>query len=277
MTLHVEFDHTDDDIVGSIVLDGELDDDDDDDDQQNDNNNNNGSTQQRERKKQFRFSSAHDIVLLREANPGMPIDARRCRERTLLLLQHFERDGGGGDESTTRRDGATSQLNEAERLERNELCETVLEMRKVGEALRQEGGVLAFEQNQLPTHGTGKRASDASNSLPPNKRARPGAVASLPIASHVSPEMLLFLRNRQEQELKRDELDLRRKELKAKELRLELDREKLEQEREAQNARLELDKQRQDAEQAERNERFKFETEERRLLVELLRRTLGGR
>lgn len=133
--------------------------------------------------------------------------------------------------------------------------------------------VIAFH---TPT-GTGKRASDASNSLPPNKRARPGAVASLPIASHVSPEMLLFLRNRQEQELKRDELDLRRKELKAKELRLELDREKLEQEREAQNARLELDKQRQDAEQAERNERFKFETEERRLLVELLRRTLGGR
>nr|XP_046266352.1 uncharacterized protein si:dkey-45d16.4 isoform X1 [Scatophagus argus] len=243
------------------------------------------------RKRQVRFSARHDIILLREViaqnpfaskEPGriwarvgeiitaalqdenFEVDARRCRERTMLLLDYYKKQ----DFPSLRRFGT-------ERLyaQKEDLLHEVLE-------LEAEKGLLAGGENtKYQEDDLRKRAIEEIN-LPeqdkPNINITLTPTAADPEEDHegmaeisAAPmakrpcqcccqtysEILSFLEKRSEaeQRLREEELALRREEL------------------EVQRSKIALERERLGAERKERERRFELESQERQVILDLLK------
>ncbi|XP_068178455.1 trichohyalin [Antennarius striatus] len=239
------------------------------------------------RKRQVRFSARHDIILLREViaqnpfaskEPGrvwahvgeiitaalhdesFEVDARRCRERTMLLLDYYKKQ----DFPSLRRFGT-------ERLyaQKEDLLHEVLE-------LEAEKGLLVSREN---TKSQEDELINQTMELP--EQSKPNiTVTQIPTAEaeedgeritelSVSPmakrpcqcccqtysEILSFLEKRSEaeQRLREEELSLRREEL------------------EIQRSKIALERERLGAERKERERRFELESQERQVILDLLK------
>ncbi|XP_053565259.1 trichohyalin [Bombina bombina] len=262
------------------------------------------------RKRQVRFTAQHDIMLLREVihqNPfsvreagqvwalvaeemnnalrgeGFEVDARRCRERTALLLDYYKRQNFTG----LRRCGTESLC-----MEKEDLLQAVLELEAekraaeprhrdppqdtltvtIGEDTLREmpEEALAFP-NLYPspyinpsahTVARGTQCSTSSSTpatdlkqeeenlgeRPSKKRACEGCCGAYArILQH------LERRSEAEQRLREEELVLRREEL------------------QLQRERAAIERERQEAESRERERRFELEREERHVILDILR------
>ncbi|XP_051751831.1 uncharacterized protein si:dkey-45d16.4 isoform X1 [Ctenopharyngodon idella] len=244
------------------------------------------------RKRQVRFSARHDILLLREViaqNPftskesgriwarvgeiitatlqdeNFEVDGRRCRERTMLLLDYYKKQ----DFASLRRFGT-------ERLyaQKEDLLHEVLE-------LEAEKNLLASGESKYQDEELRKRALEELSSPEPDKSsvmsvttAPPAVVASpdpeeqeeaeltAPTAKRpcqcccqTYSEILSFLEKRfeAEQSLREEEMALRREELDIQRSKISLDRERL------------------GAERKERERRFELESQERQVILDLLK------
>ncbi|XP_029012324.1 uncharacterized protein si:dkey-45d16.4 isoform X2 [Betta splendens] len=251
------------------------------------------------RKRQVRFSARHDIILLREViaqnpfgtkEPGriwarvgeiitaalqdenFEVDARRCRERTMLLLDYYKKQ----DFPSLRRFGT-------ERLyaQKEDLLHEVLE-------LEAEKGLLASSEGakyqddeirkrtieELPaedkpivcisqTLTAGKTASTQWTVLKPEEdreemaemSAAPTAKRPCQCCCQTYSEILSFLEKRSEaeQRLREEELSLRREEL------------------EIQRSKIALERERLGAERKEKERRFELESQERQVILDLLK------
>ncbi|XP_021423741.1 scaffold attachment factor B1 [Oncorhynchus mykiss] len=251
------------------------------------------------RKRQVRFSARHDILLLREViaqNPfcskesgriwarvgeiitaalqdeSFEVDARRCRERTMLLLDYYKKQ----DFPSLRRFGT-------ERLyaQKEDLLHEVLE-------LEAEKGLLASGESKYQDEELRKRALEELASLPEQDKpiiistqtgqpkvpmtpepeeeqedlAELSLVSAAPMAKQpcqcccqTYSEILSFLEKRSEaeQRLREEELSLRREEL------------------EIQRSKIMLERERLGAERKERERRFELESQERQVILDLLK------
>ncbi|XP_072239977.1 uncharacterized protein [Leuresthes tenuis] len=244
------------------------------------------------RKRQVRFSARHDIILLREViaqNPfaskesgriwarvgeiisaalqeeNFEVDARRCRERTMLLLDYYKKQ----DFSSLRRFGT-------ERLyaQKEDLLHEVLE-------LEAEKGLLAGgesakyqdeEQRDRPIEELTLAEQDKPDinqtptAEPEEEREQlaeiSAALSAAPTAKRpcqcccqTYSEILSFLEKRSEaeQRLREEELALRREELEIQRSKIALERERLE------------------ADRKERERRFDLESQERQVILDLLK------
>ncbi|XP_067315540.1 trichohyalin isoform X3 [Pseudorasbora parva] len=215
------------------------------------------------RKRQVRFSARHDILLLRE-DENFEVDGRRCRERTMLLLDYYKKQ----DFASLRRFGT-------ERLyaQKEDLLHEVLE-------LEAEKNLLVSGENKYQDEELRKRALEELSSPEPDKStvlsvsAPPAVVASpepeeqeeaeltAPTAKQpcqcccqTYSEILSFLEKRfeAEQSLREEEMALRREEL------------------EIQRSKIALDRERLGAERKERERRFELESQERQVILDLLK------
>ncbi|XP_041641937.1 scaffold attachment factor B1 [Cheilinus undulatus] len=240
------------------------------------------------RKRQVRFSARHDIILLREVitqnpfsskEPGriwarvgeiitaalqdenFEVDARRCRERTMLLLDYYKKQ----DFPSLRRFGT-------ERLyaQKEDLLHEVLELEA------EKGLVVSGENTKYQDDEQRKRAIEEL-SLPeqdkPNIPLSPAAepeeereamadLSAAPMAKRpcqcccqTYSEILSFLEKRSEaeQRLREEELALRREEL------------------EIQRSKIALERERLGADRKERERRFELESQERQVILDLLK------
>ncbi|XP_061590690.1 uncharacterized protein si:dkey-45d16.4 isoform X1 [Cololabis saira] len=240
------------------------------------------------RKRQVRFSARHDIILLREViaknpfaskEPGriwarvgeiitaalqeenFEVDARRCRERTMLLLDYYKKQ----DFPSLRRFGT-------ERLyaQKEDLLHDVLE-------LEAEKGLLA--SGDAPKYQEEERRSRTIDELTlpePDKpninqvhaadpeqeceqiaelSAAPTAKRPCQCCCQTYSEILSFLEKRSDAEhrLREEELGLRREELEIQRSKIAMERERLE------------------AERKEREQRFELESQERQVILDLLK------
>ncbi|XP_034044970.1 uncharacterized protein si:dkey-45d16.4 [Thalassophryne amazonica] len=240
------------------------------------------------RKRQVRFSARHDIILLREViaqnpfaskEPGriwarvgeiitatlqqenFEVDARRCRERTMLLLDYYKKQ----DFPSLRRFGT-------ERLyaQKEDLLHEVLE-------LEAEKGLLdTNESTKYQDDEPRKRVLDELT-LPEQEKpniavpaldepeeacvdqsepsAAPTAKQPCQCCCQTYSEILIFLEKRSEaeQRLREEELALRREEL------------------EIQRSKIALERERLGAERKEREQRFELESQERQVILDLLK------
>ncbi|XP_067355766.1 trichohyalin isoform X2 [Channa argus] len=242
------------------------------------------------RKRQVRFSARHDIILLREViaqnpfaskEPGrtwarvgeiitaalkdenFEVDARRCRERTMLLLDYYKKQ----DFSSLRRFGT-------ERLyaQKEDLLHEVLE-------LEAEKGLLASsegtkyqddelrkqtteelpqpEQDEPNTTVTQTPTTEAEEEREEMAElsAAPTAKQPCQCCCQTYSEILSFLEKRSEaeQRLREEELSLRREEL------------------EIQRSKIAMERERLGAERKERERRFELESQERQVILDLLK------
>ncbi|KAM4585582.1 uncharacterized protein PAE49_004796 [Odontesthes bonariensis] len=244
------------------------------------------------RKRQVRFSARHDIILLREViaqnpfaskEPGriwarvgeiitaalqeenFEVDARRCRERTMLLLDYYKKQ----DFPSLRRFGT-------ERLyaQKEDLLHEVLELEAEkgliggGESAKyqdEEQRNRAIEEltlaeqdkpdiNQTPTaepEEEREQLAEISAAL----SAAPTAKRPCQCCCQTYSEILSFLEKRSEaeQRLREEELALRREELEIQRSKIALERERLE------------------ADRKERERRFDLESQERQVILDLLK------
>ncbi|CAG5947693.1 unnamed protein product, partial [Menidia menidia] len=240
------------------------------------------------RKRQVRFSARHDIILLREViaqnpfaskEPGriwarvgeiitaalqeesFEVDARRCRERTMLLLDYYKKQ----DFPSLRRFGT-------ERLyaQKEDLLLEVLELEAEKGLLNSGEGAKyqdeeqrnhAIEEMTLPEQDkpdiTQIRAAE-----PEEERDHMTELSAAPTAKQpcqcccqTYSEILSFLEKRSEaeQRLREEELSLRREEL------------------EIQRSKITLERERLDADRKERERRFELENQERQVILDLLK------
>ncbi|CAL9700426.1 unnamed protein product [Knipowitschia caucasica] len=241
-----------------------------------------------QRKRQVRFSARHDILLLREViaqNPftskesgriwarvgeiitdtlqdeNFEVDARRCRERTMLLLDYYRKQ----DFPSLRRFGT-------ERLyaQKEDLLHEVLEL----EADR--GNVINGDNGKYQDDELSKRAIEELRLLEQEKPAMmhtththaeeerddladfcaaPTAKRPCQCCCQTYSEILSFLekRSESEQRLREEEFALRREELEIQRNKIALERERLESER------------------RERERRFELESQERQVILDLLK------
>ncbi|XP_028830223.1 trichohyalin [Denticeps clupeoides] len=240
------------------------------------------------RKRQVRFSARHDILLLREViaqNPfaskesgriwarvgeiitaalqdeSFEVDARRCRERTMLLLDYYKKQDFG----SLRRFGT-------ERLyaQKEDLLHEVLE-------LEAEKGLMGSGEGKYQDEEMRKRAVEelvlpepekpgllTANAVPHAEAEEPEELAELAAPTAKRPcqcccqtysEILSFLEKRSEaeQRLREEEMALRREEL------------------EIQRSKIALERERLSAERKERERRFELESQERQVILDLLK------
>ncbi|XP_068448654.1 scaffold attachment factor B1 isoform X2 [Clinocottus analis] len=241
------------------------------------------------RKRQVRFSARHDIILLREVigqnpfaskEPGriwarvgeiitaalqdenFEVDARRCRERTMLLLDYYKKQ----DFPSLRRFG-TDRLY----AQKEDLLHEVLE-------LEAEKGLLASGENTKYQDDELRRRAMEELTLPEQDKpnititqtaaepedgheeiaelsAAPTAKRPCQCCCQTYSEILSFLEKRSEaeQRLREEELSLRREEL------------------EIQRSKITLERERLAAERKERERRFELESQERQVILDLLK------
>ncbi|KAF6721942.1 hypothetical protein FQA47_001622 [Oryzias melastigma] len=240
------------------------------------------------RKRQVRFSARHDIILLQEViaqnpfaskEPGriwarvgeiitaalqeenFEVDARRCRERTMLLLDYYKKQ----DYPSLRRFG-TERLY----VQKEDLLHEVLELEAEkgllasGEVVKyqdEERRSRALEELTLPEQDkpiiTQTPAPDPDDE--PDQitelSAAPTAKRPCQCCCQTYSEILSFLEKRSEaeQRLREEELTLRREEL------------------EIQRSKIALERARLDAERKDRERRFELESQERQVILELLK------
>ncbi|XP_062391448.1 calponin homology domain-containing protein DDB_G0272472 [Sardina pilchardus] len=255
------------------------------------------------RKRQVRFSARHDIMLLREVivqNPfrsketgrswgrvgeiitaalqdeNFEVDSRRCRERTMLLLDYYKKQ----DFASLRRFGT-------ERLyaQKEDLLHEVLELEAEKEKEKEkEKGLVGKEESKYQDEELRKRVleelsmpeQDKPNLLsgtePPTvvttpepeeaegveelvELAAPTAKRACQCCCQTYSEILSFLEKRAEaeQRLREEEVALRREELDIQRSKIALERERLA------------------AERRERERRFELESQERQVILDLLR------
>ncbi|KAK5865915.1 hypothetical protein PBY51_020146 [Eleginops maclovinus] len=248
------------------------------------------STSTTPRKRQVRFSARHDIILLREVitqnpfaskEPGriwarvgeiitaaledenFEVDARRCRERTMLLLDYYKKQ----DFPSLRRFGT-------ERLyaQKEDLLHEVLELEAEkgffagGENTKYQEDELrkrALEELTLPEQDkpnitiTQTHTSEAEDDREEMAElsAAPTAKQPCQCCCQTYSEILSFLEKRSEaeQRLREEELSLRREEL------------------EIQRSKISLERERLGAERKERERRFELESQERQVILDLLK------
>ncbi|XP_029915213.1 trichohyalin [Myripristis murdjan] len=244
------------------------------------------------RKRQVRFSARHDIILLREViaqNPfaskesgriwarvgeiitaalqdeNFEVDARRCRERTMLLLDYYKKQ----DYPSLRRFGT-------ERLyaQKEDLLHEVLELEaekgllSSGEGTKYQDEELrkrAMEELNLPEQDKPNvtiTQTAAVTAEPEEDREELADLSTAPTAKRpcqcccqTYSEILSFLEKRSEaeQRLREEELALRREEL------------------EIQRSKIALERERLGAERKERERRFELESQERQVILDLLK------
>ncbi|KAJ8399696.1 hypothetical protein AAFF_G00408010 [Aldrovandia affinis] len=251
------------------------------------------------RKRQVRFSARHDILLLREViaqnpfsskEPGriwarvgeiitaalqdesFEVDARRCRERTMLLLDYYKKQ----DFASLRRFGT-------ERLyaQKEDLLHEVLELEAEkgllgsGESKYQDEDLrkraleeLLPEQDKLSVMSTQTvppAGEEAQSSVTPTpdpeeqdelvEMAAPTAKRACQCCCQTYSEILSFLEKRSEaeQRLREEEMALRREEL------------------EIQRSKIVLERERLGADRKERERRFELESQERQVILDLLK------
>ncbi|XP_034059448.1 trichohyalin [Gymnodraco acuticeps] len=240
------------------------------------------------RKRQVRFSARHDIILLREViaqnpfaskEPGriwarvgeiitaalqdenFEVDARRCRERTMLLLDYYKKQ----DFPSLRRFGT-------ERLyaQKEDLLHEVLELEAEkgllagGENTKYQDDELrkrALEELTLPEQDK-PNITITQTTEPEEDREEMAELSAAPTAKQpcqcccqTYSEILSFLEKRSEaeQRLREEELSLRREEL------------------EIQRSQISLERERLGAERKERERRFELESQERQVILDLLK------
>ncbi|CAL8273266.1 uncharacterized protein si:dkey-45d16.4 isoform X1 [Gadus morhua] len=259
------------------------------------------------RKRQVRFSARHDIILLREVIAQNPfstkdssvrlwariaeiitasmqdeyfeVDARRCRERTLLLLDYYKKQ----DFFRLRRSGTEALyaekedlLHEVMDLEARKSSQKTPRVQEASELVRKAAPEDLFlpEQDKPDVTALGIIASreDATQPSSPASSIRaesegdapaeePGPVVHSSRHScqccchHSFSEALRFLEKRTEAEhqIREEELALRREELEVQRSKICLERERLEEERK------------------ERERRFRLESQERQVILDLLK------
>ncbi|KAK5926477.1 hypothetical protein CgunFtcFv8_022046 [Champsocephalus gunnari] len=242
------------------------------------------------RKRQVRFSARHDIILLREViaqnpfaskEPGriwarvgeiitaalqeehFEVDARRCRERTMLLLDYYKKQ----DFPSLRRFGT-------ERLyaQKEDLLHEVLELEAEkgllasGENTKYQDDELrkrALEELTLPEQDKPNITITQTHTTEPEEdreemaelSAAPTAKQPCQCCCQTYSEILSFLEKRSEaeQRLREEELSLRREEL------------------EIQRSQISLERERLGAERKERERRFELESQERQVILDLLK------
>ncbi|KAK2889058.1 hypothetical protein Q8A67_014433 [Cirrhinus molitorella] len=244
------------------------------------------------RKRQVRFSARHDILLLREViaqNPftskesgriwarvgeiitatlqdeNFEVDGRRCRERTMLLLDYYKKQ----DFASLRRFGT-------ERLyaQKEDLLHEVLELEAEknllasGESKYQDDELRKRTLEELTLPEPDKSTVLSVTTAPPTVVASPEpeeqeeAELTAPTAKRpcqcccqTYSEILSFLEKRfeAEQSLREEEMALRREEL------------------EIQRSKIALDRERLGAERKERERRFELESQERQVILDLLK------
>ncbi|XP_023675337.2 uncharacterized protein [Paramormyrops kingsleyae] len=245
------------------------------------------------RKRQVRFSARHDILLLREViaqnpfsskEPGriwakvgeiitaalqdesFEVDARRCRERTALLLDYYKKQ----DFSSLRRFGT-------ERLyaQKEDLLHEVLELEAEkglmgsGESKYQDEELRKRAIEELPLPEQDKPNVMPNQTAPPTAAPTPEPEEQEELPDLAAPtakrpcqcccqtysEILSFLEKRSEAEhrLREEEMALRREEL------------------EIQRSKIALERERLGAERKERERRFELESQERQVILDLLK------
>ncbi|KAG9277444.1 scaffold attachment factor B1 isoform X3 [Astyanax mexicanus] len=249
------------------------------------------------RKRQVRFSARHDILLLREViaqNPftskesgriwarvgeiitaalqdeNFEVDGRRCRERTMLLLDYYKKQ----DFPSLRRFGTERLYAQKEDL-LHEVLELEAEKNLIasGEGKYQDDELkkraleeLALPEQDKPTMistapATGEEPSNMSGALEPDDQedlaelAAPTAKRPCQCCCQTYSEILSFLEKRSEaeQRLREEEMALRREEL------------------EIQRSKIALERERLGAERKERERRFELESQERQVILDLLK------
>ncbi|XP_026159657.1 trichohyalin [Mastacembelus armatus] len=243
------------------------------------------------RKRQVRFSARHDIILLREVitqnpfvskEPGriwarvgeiitaalqdenFEVDARRCRERTMLLLDYYKKQ----DFPSLRRFGT-------ERLyaQKEDLLHEVLEL-EAEKGLLPSSDATKYQDDELrrrtieelPVPEQDKPnicVTQAPTAAEPGEdreemaelSAAPTAKQPCQCCCQTYSEILSFLEKRSEaeQRLREEELALRREEL------------------EIQRSKITLERERLGAERKERERRFELESQERQVILDLLK------
>ncbi|XP_061627636.1 uncharacterized protein si:dkey-45d16.4 [Phyllopteryx taeniolatus] len=243
------------------------------------------------RKRQVRFSARHDIVLLREViaqnpfaskEPGkvwarvgelmteglreesFEVDARRCRERTTLLLDYYKKQDFPG----LRRFGS-----EALYAEKEDLLHEVLELEAEkgvaagGDFIQYQGDELrkrAIEELSIPEQDKPQLPiiQLSPGGEPEEDHAEMTELTTAPTSKRACQcccqtysEILSFLEKRYqaEQRLREEELALCREELEIQRCKITLERERLE------------------AERKEREGRFELESQERQVILDLLK------
>ncbi|XP_017283207.1 scaffold attachment factor B1 [Kryptolebias marmoratus] len=239
------------------------------------------------RKRQVRFSARHDIILLREViaqnpfgskEPGriwarvgeiitaalqeenFEVDARRCRERTMLLLDYYKKQ----DFPSLRRFGT-------ERLyaQKEDLLHEVLELEAEKGLLASGEGTkyqdeerrsrvleeLALPEQDKPNITQMPAEAEEEREQMAELSAAPTAKRPCQCCCQTYSEILSFLEKRSEaeQRLREEELALRREELEIQRSKIALERERLE------------------AERTERERRFELESQERQVILDLLK------
>ncbi|XP_072319179.1 uncharacterized protein [Eucyclogobius newberryi] len=241
-----------------------------------------------QRKRQVRFSARHDILLLREViaqNPfsskesgkiwgrvgeiitsalqdeSFEVDSRRCRERTMLLLDYYKKQ----DFNSLRRFGT-------ERLyaQKEDLLHEVLELEAERGAVLSGDNTkyqddelnkraieelsLLVQEKPVITHTTNAEAEEEHEELA-DLSAAPTAKRPCQCCCQTYSEILSFLekRSESEQRLREEELALRREEL------------------EIQRSKIALERERLGAERRERERRFELESQERQVILDLLK------
>ncbi|XP_072538889.1 uncharacterized protein [Salminus brasiliensis] len=251
------------------------------------------------RKRQVRFSARHDILLLREViaqNPftskesgriwarvgeiitaalqdeNFEVDGRRCRERTMLLLDYYKKQ----DFPSLRRFGTERLYAQKEDL-LHEVLELEAEKNLIasGEGKYQDDELkkraleeLALPEQDKPTMipvttapTTGEEPTNMSGALEPDDQedlaelAAPTAKRPCQCCCQTYSEILSFLEKRSEaeQRLREEEMALRREEL------------------EIQRSKIALERERLGAERKERERRFELESQERQVILDLLK------
>lgn len=237
----------------------------------------------------MRFSARHDIILLREViaqnpfaskEPGriwarvgeiitaalldesFEVDARRCRERTMLLLDYYKKQ----DFPSLRRFGT-------ERLyaQKEDLLHEVLEL-EAEKGLLVSGDNPKYQDEELKkraieeltlleqekpaiTHTTQAADTEEDHEVLAEHSAAPTAKRPCQCCCQTYSEILSFLEKRSEaeQRLREEELALRREEL------------------EIQRSKIVLERERLGAERRERERRFELESQERQVILDLLK------
>ncbi|XP_030064058.1 vicilin-like seed storage protein At2g18540 [Microcaecilia unicolor] len=252
------------------------------------------------RKRQVRFSARHDIMLLREVIHQNPfalkesgrvwakigeeltaalqgeyfeVDGRRCRERTALLLDYYKRQNFAG----LRRCGTESLY-----MEKEDLLHEVLELESEKRLMMTTENRYKEPQEEAVavtiTEETLRKAQEDSLGQQPEmdntapSQCRPHRVQETkeevedpeeaPVPKRTCQgccqaysEILLLLERRaeMEQRLREEELAVRREELEVQKEKIALEREQME------------------AERREREKRFELESQERQVILDILK------
>ncbi|XP_067122380.1 chromatin assembly factor 1 subunit A-like [Centruroides vittatus] len=233
------------------------------------------------RKVPMRFSCCHDILLLKEVvavnpyayeNPKVAwiniseklqtyydVDGRRCRERTSLLLQYYDKN----DEASLRRSGT-----EEEFMERNRLLQEVRELKYEAQMTTEKPTLLAPRRQIGDASVASLRASSPEIPSDEDTNFSRKRKQNFLVSYLQSKQDRQFRLRQEELNLKKEQLQVELKRLKLEQEKLDLEKEKFDLERKERESRYEL-------ERKERETRLKQDGEERRLLLELLMKTLN--